>query len=61
MIKKGAISILSTMLLGLAAWAGNSIIENRVKITELKTGGKYMHQDIRDIKSDVKTILRKLK
>jgi len=61
MMKRGAISILTTMLLGLAAWAGTAIIENRVNISELKTGGKYMHQDVRDIKADVKILLRRVR
>ena len=62
-MKRGiAGAILTTMfagLLALAAWAGSAIVENKVNIKELKTEKVNMHEDIIEIKKDVKALLRR--
>ena len=55
-------AILTTMfagLLALAAWAGSAIVENKVQIKELRTEKVNMHEDIKEIKEDVKLLLRR--
>ena len=63
MIKVGAKAILGVMttgLLALAAWAGNAIVSNKADISALKAEKILMHEDIKEIKKDVKSILRSL-
>jgi len=63
MLKIGAkaiLGVMSTGLLALAAWAGNAIITNKAEISALKAEKIHMHEDIKEIKKDVKSILRSL-
>lgn len=61
-MKKGiAVSILTTMVLGLAAWAGSNISKNTSEIAKLKVHKQYMHNDIREIKADVKKLLERVR
>lgn len=63
-MKSGAKAILGVMLSGLlalGAWAGNSIIKNKVEISALKTYKVYIHEDIKEIKEDVKALLKRSK
>jgi len=58
MKKVTAVGILITMLLGLAAWAGARIVDNGGRIIRLETKVELYHNDIKEIKSDVKKLLR---
>jgi len=60
-MKTIAFGILTTMLTGLLAWAGNTINELDNRATKLELHKKYMHEDIREIKRDVKVILREIR
>ena len=60
-MKTIAFGILTTMLTGLLAWAGNAIVELETRATKLELHKIYMHQDIKEIKRDVKDILREIR
>ena len=56
---KGAITILTTMILGVLAVAGSQIIDNTKDLSYMKAEEKNMHEDIREIKNDVKKLLER--
>lgn len=58
-MKVTAVGILSTMALGLAAWAGTAIIKNKVEIQALHIYKTEMVNDIKEIKDDVKILIRR--
>jgi len=60
-MKTIAFGILTTMLTGLLAWAGNTINELDNRTTKLELHKTYMHEDIKEIKQDVKLILRRIR
>lgn len=55
----GAIAILSTMLIGLVAWAGNNIVNHGLDIAILKANEKNNKEILLEIRQDVKE-LRKI-
>lgn len=58
---KAILGVMFSGLLALAAWAGNSVIRNQVAIRGLEVSKKAMHEDIKEIKQDVKSLLRREK
>ena len=58
MKKLGAVSILTTIILGLSAFAGNVIFENSKDIASIITKEDILYQDIKEIKQDIKILLR---
>lgn len=59
MKKVGAIGILTTILFGLAAWAGTQIVDNAKKIVKLETEVQTSKELLKEIRDDVKLLLRK--
>lgn len=60
-MKIGAVGILSTMLLGLLAWAGNQIVDNGEKIARLEEREKSHKELLIEVRGDVKQILKRMK
>ena len=58
---KAILGVMFSGLLALAAWAGNAIVKNKVAISALRTDKIHMHDDIREVKGDVKELLRRIK
>ena len=56
----GAVAILTTMLLGLFAWAGSSIVENSNNISRLEAEEQNTTELLKEVRGDVKAILRAL-
>ena len=56
----GAIAILTTMFLGLFAWAGSSIIDLKTKASKIEAENKSTKELLREVRDDVKSILRAL-
>ena len=52
-----ALGILTTMFLGLAAWAGSAIVKNKVEIRGLQVKEATLYDNIKEIKQDVKLLL----
>lgn len=55
---KGAIAILMTMFLGVLAFAGQVIFENAKDISGMKVFEQSLHEDVKEIKADVKLLLQ---
>jgi len=60
-VKNGAIAILTTMVLGLASWAGSNVIDNKQKIARLEMNQETTHDMLKEVRADVKELLRKRK
>jgi hypothetical protein len=60
MTKAGAIAILSAIFLGLAGWAGSTLVEQNSRIARIETAKQYDSEMIKEIKDDVKVIKGKL-
>jgi len=58
-LKNGAIAILTTMVLGLASWAGSNVIDNKQKIARLETNQVTTHEMLKEVRDDVKELLKK--
>ena len=59
MKRAGAVSILTTILLGLSAFAGNAIFENAKSISSIKTKEGILYDDVKEIKKDIKQLLQR--
>ena len=61
MTKAGAVAILTTMTLGLAAWAGSVIFNHSERLSVIETSKRYDDNTLTEIKNDVKEIKKALK
>lgn len=59
MKKLGAISILTTMLLGLGAWAGSQIIDSKGRLSKLEAYDMTTRELLKEMRTDIKVILRR--
>jgi hypothetical protein len=59
MKKFTAVSILTTIFLGLSAFAGKVVFENAKDIAGMKIFEQSLHEDVREIKADVKKLLER--
>lgn len=57
MKRAGAVTILTTILLGLSAFAGNIIFENSKSISAIITKEEILYDDVKEIKNDIKKLL----
>lgn len=60
MIKGGAIAILTTMLGGLLAWGGNTMVENGNRLTRLEAKEESTKELLKEVRNDVKILLQRV-
>jgi len=60
-IYKGAVAILTAILTGLVAWGGTSIQKNNDRIIRLESRAESSRELLKEVRDDVKIILRKVK
>lgn len=59
MKKVTAVSILVTIFLGLSAFAGKVVFDNSKDIAGMKVFEQSLHEDVKEIKADVKKLLER--
>jgi hypothetical protein len=61
MKKFGAVSILTTIFLGLLAWGGSQVIENKTQLARLNESDSTQKELLKEIRSDIKVLLQRRK
>ena len=59
MKRVGAIGILTTIILGLSAFAGNIVFENSKSISAIIIKESIIYDDVKEIKKDIKKLLQR--
>lgn len=59
MKKSGAVAIITTIMLGLAAWAGTSIVDHETRLATEELHTSYLKKDIAEIKEGIKVLVKR--